>query len=76
MLEDYTGVRTINVHVYPSKSDHDQTLGLCGTLNENRADDFMDRDGNLLSGEREFNTYWRYFTHYMVSMGVVGSTLQ
>ncbi|XP_078310367.1 von Willebrand factor D and EGF domain-containing protein-like isoform X2 [Crassostrea virginica] len=58
MLEDYTGVRTINVHVYPSKSDNDQTLGLCGTLNENRADDFMDRDGNLLRGEREFNTYW------------------
>nr|XP_034329096.1 von Willebrand factor D and EGF domain-containing protein-like isoform X2 [Crassostrea gigas] len=57
-LEDYTGVRTINVHVYPSKSDHDRTGGLCGTLNGNTADDFMDRDGNLLSGARKFNQYW------------------
>lgn len=59
-LEDYTGVQTINVHVYPSKFDHDQSGGLCGTLNGDTADDFMDRDGNLLSGEKEFNEYWRY----------------
>lgn len=58
LLQDYTGVKTINVHVYPSKSDNDRTGGLCGTLNENTADDFMDRDGNLLGGEREFNHYW------------------
>lgn len=57
---DYTGVHTINVHVFPSKSDHDLTGGLCGTLNGNENDDFMDRDGNELSGTKEFIKYWRY----------------
>lgn len=46
--------------MYPSKSDHDRTGGLCGTLNGNRNDDFMDKDGNLLNGNEEFNRYWRY----------------
>eukprot|EP00105_Crassostrea_gigas_P023673 XP_011443598.1 PREDICTED: von Willebrand factor D and EGF domain-containing protein [Crassostrea gigas] len=58
LLQDYTGVRTINVHVYPSKSDHDRTGGLCGTLNGNMWDDFMGRDNNLLNGNEEFNRYW------------------
>nr|XP_034329094.1 uncharacterized protein LOC105339666 [Crassostrea gigas] len=58
LLLDYTGVHTINVHVFPSKSDHDLTGGLCGTLNGNENDDFMDRDGNELSGTKEFIKYW------------------
>uniref|UniRef100_A0A8W8J2H6 von Willebrand factor D and EGF domain-containing protein n=1 Tax=Magallana gigas TaxID=29159 RepID=A0A8W8J2H6_MAGGI len=57
-LEDYTGVQTINVYVYPSKSDHDRTGGLCGTLNGNMLDDFMDRDGNLLRNNEAFNQHW------------------
>uniref|UniRef100_A0A8W8J2H1 VWFD domain-containing protein n=1 Tax=Magallana gigas TaxID=29159 RepID=A0A8W8J2H1_MAGGI len=60
VLEDYPtdNVRTVNVHVYPSKSDHGLTGGLCGTLNGNIWDDFMDRGGNLLSAEA-FNQHWR-----------------
>lgn len=46
--------------MFPSKSDHDLTGGLFGTLNGKRDDDFMDRDGNALNGNEEFNRYWRY----------------
>ncbi|XP_061170596.1 von Willebrand factor D and EGF domain-containing protein-like [Saccostrea echinata] len=58
LLQDYTGVRTINVHMYPSKADKDETLGLCGTLNGNQNDDFMDKDGNLLV-RIDFINHWR-----------------
>lgn len=55
LLQDYIGVWIINVYVYLFKFDYDWMGGLCGILNGNIVDDFMDRDGNLLSGNEEFN---------------------
>ena len=60
-----------NVRIFPHVKDVDQSEGLCGSLNENRDDDLMTRDGRLAAtqcnrwfswGSREINQFadsWR-----------------
>lgn len=48
----------LNIDVYVSPSDWNQTEGLCGTYNGNSKDDLTDRNGNIV-GRTEFVTSWR-----------------
>lgn len=57
VLEDYfiDNVWIVNVYVFLFKFDCDLMGGLCGILNGNIWDDFMDRGGNLLWSIEVFN---------------------
>ncbi|KAK3609733.1 hypothetical protein CHS0354_011424 [Potamilus streckersoni] len=49
----------LNIDIYPSVKDADETLGLCGVLNNNPADDFKLPSGLQESNNNVFSTSWR-----------------
>ena len=62
-------VDTTVINIFPSSSDYEQVLGLCGTLNKDTCDDFHYRDGSIVEGSDDvctnkegagtFNEAWR-----------------
>lgn len=51
--------RWLNIDIYPSFTDWNQTEGICGTYNGKRNDDLTDRNGQVV-GEADFIKSWRY----------------
>ena len=47
----------LNIDIYISGSDWEQTDGLCGTYNGNSGDDYTNREGNIVS-EADFIKSW------------------
>jgi hypothetical protein len=52
--------RRINVYIALSRTDREQTEGLCGTWNRNYDDDFTGRDGVVYQSSTPFARTWRY----------------
>ncbi|XP_061171737.1 von Willebrand factor D and EGF domain-containing protein-like [Saccostrea echinata] len=57
------GRRFLNVKVVASTFDFNNTEGLCGTFDGNRANDFTERNGNVYTGgglkPNQFSSSWR-----------------
>ncbi|KAL3847606.1 hypothetical protein ACJMK2_018509 [Sinanodonta woodiana] len=49
----------LNIDIYPSVKDVNETLGLCGVLNNNPGDDFLLPSGLQESNNNVFSTSWR-----------------
>ncbi|OWF38191.1 von Willebrand factor D and EGF domain-containing protein [Mizuhopecten yessoensis] len=58
-LRHYTGKDVMDLHMYPSTADTGHTRGLCGTLNENKDDDFQTADGRRTNDKNTFSKSWR-----------------
>ncbi|XP_023930523.1 von Willebrand factor D and EGF domain-containing protein isoform X3 [Lingula anatina] len=57
-IDDYY----MNIHIHPGSRDVESTLGLCGTLNGNKNDDFLRRDGTtdpISLYPNDFSLSWR-----------------
>ncbi len=52
-----------NVNVTVDDRYKGKTLGLCGTFNDNRKDDFKKRDNELASTVEEFGISWKVNEH-------------
>uniref|UniRef100_A0A0L8G0B6 VWFD domain-containing protein n=1 Tax=Octopus bimaculoides TaxID=37653 RepID=A0A0L8G0B6_OCTBM len=48
----------MNIWLYPSAFDNKKTLGLCGTFDGKKSDDFVNEEGKLLS-RKAFSLSWR-----------------
>ena len=49
----------LNLNIYPSVKDVQETQGLCGVLNDDQSDDFMTRSGSKETDNHVFSLSWR-----------------
>ncbi|XP_013401777.1 von Willebrand factor D and EGF domain-containing protein [Lingula anatina] len=69
----------MNVQIHPGAKDFNRTVGLCGTLNHNKSDDFLTRDGRtepVSSYPKDFAMSWRVQPQYSIYNGPPSSQLQ
>ncbi|KAL3846765.1 hypothetical protein ACJMK2_017724 [Sinanodonta woodiana] len=50
---------TLNLIIYPSVKDMNETQGLCGMLNDNQTDDFTTPSGGIETDNNVFSISWR-----------------
>lgn len=48
----------LDIDVFPSTAELGNSHGLCGDFNGRSGDDYVDRNGKILS-QAEFKTHWR-----------------
>lgn len=53
------GTGHLDISIYSSPSDTDKTEGHCGSLNNDRTDDFKDRSGRVIADTSSFISSWR-----------------